>query len=117
MPEHEPYTGPPADPEEWSDEQWIEWLKATDDDADAADAAPVTRMGRVTRSGPGQVLGSAMLGMAQAIWGQQDDEIVHIVPAGSDPVDPDAFSLELDPEHPERSRVVFPPTESGDEER
>jgi hypothetical protein len=116
MPEHELNAGPPADPEEWTDEQWIDWLKATDADGEPEGDAPVTRMGRVTRSGPGQVLGSAMMGMAQAIWGQQEDEIVHVVERGSEPLGDEPFELHLDPESPERSTVVFPSDPESDPE-
>jgi hypothetical protein len=102
--------GPPADPEDWTNEQWIEWLNATDAQAGVdRDDPPVTPIGRIARSSGGQVLGQAMLGMANAIFGRQDDEVV-IVSEGDTEPDPDEpFTVHLDPDHPERSTVVFRP--------
>ena len=100
--------GPPADPEEWTDEQWIAWLKATDADvAPEADARPATLGGRVAHSGGGQVLGQAMLGLAYAIYGRPDDEIVIVAEGDSQPDEDEPFTVNLDPDHPERSEVVF----------
>ena len=103
---------PPADPEEWTDEQWIAWLNATDEDQVIDDLAevetgPTTLMGKVARSGGGQVVGQAMLGMAQAIWGTTKDEIVQIADGGGEPEPDEPFTVHLDPDHPERSTVVF----------
>jgi hypothetical protein len=100
-----PAEGPPGDPEQWTDEQWIEWLKATDDPDEAGDA-PVTPMGRVTRSSGGQVLGQAMLGMANAVFGRQDDEVMVVEEAPGGTGDDEPFTVHLDAEHPERSTVV-----------
>jgi hypothetical protein len=95
---------PPDDPEQWTDEQWIEWLNSTDDEADPP--APATPMGKVTRSSGGQVLGQAMLGMAQAVFGRHDDEVVIVDEGPGGPGDDEPFTVHLDPEHPERSTVV-----------
>lgn len=63
-----PLEGPPADPDDWTDEQWIEWLNKTGT-TDAEDVArPVTALGRIAHSSGGSVLGQAMLGMATAIY-------------------------------------------------
>ena len=99
--------GPPADPEEWTDEQWLAWLKATDATQTRADERPVTATGRVARSTGGQLLGQAMLGMANAMYGRRDDEIVIVAEGDSKPDEDDPFSVHLDPDHPERSTVVF----------
>jgi hypothetical protein len=102
--------GPPADPEEWSDEQWLEWLKATDNGAPATTeqaSRTVTTGGRIAHSAGGQVLGQTMLAVAQAVFGRHDDEVVIVAEAGSEPGDDEPFSVHLDPEHPERSSVVF----------
>jgi len=103
---------PPADPEGWTDEQWIAWLKATDalyDETvgDDADYAPISVMGKLTRSSGGQVLGQAMLGMAEAIYGARDDEIVYVAEGNSEPEPDEPFTVHLDPDHPERSTVDF----------
>jgi len=103
----EPLT-PPADPEEWSDEQWLAWLKATDEQPGAGEAsAPVTTGARLTRSAGGAVLAQAMLGMAHALYGRRDDEVVIVVEGGSEPSDDQPFEVHLDADHPERSSVVF----------
>jgi hypothetical protein len=99
---------PPVDPEDWTDEQWILWLKATDADARAeGNAPPVTSVGRIVHSTGGQMLGQAMLGMANAIYGPKDDEIVIVAEGDSEPDSDEPFTIHLDPDHPERSSVVF----------
>jgi hypothetical protein len=103
--EREPPEGPPSDPEDWSDEQWIAWLKATDDET-AEPTGPVTVAGRITHSPGGQVLGQTMLGLAQAMYGHRDDDVVVVVEAG-EPDDEEPYTLHLDRDHPERSTVVF----------
>lgn len=101
---------PPSDPDEWTDEQWLEWLKATDepssDEPDEFIAAVVTRL---VQSTPGQVLGQAMLGMAQAIYGRHDEDVVIVVEGNGETKDDEPFAVRLDPDHPERSSVVFKP--------
>jgi hypothetical protein len=98
-----PPDGPPRDAGDWTDEQWIEWLKKTDVEYDTR---PVTAIGRMTRSSGGSALGQAMLGMANAIYGRQDNEIVIVVEGSSQPDEDEPFAIHLDPEHPERSVVV-----------
>ena len=103
--------GPPADPEEWTDDQWLAWLRATDAPTEAG-ARPVTPLGRGTHSPGGAVLGLAMLGMANAIYGRLDNEVVIVAEGDSEPDKDAPFSVHLDPDHPERSTVVFrEPTE------
>ena len=110
---------PPADPEEWSDEQWLEWLKATDaerraDSDGSTPSGPVTRMGRIARSPEGQVLGQAMLGLSYAIYGRRDDEVVVVAEGSGEPGDDGPVRVELDEGHPERSRaIVRPPRRRG----
>lgn len=101
-----PSEGPPANPEEWTDEQWIEWLKKTDA-TDADVARPVTALGRIAHSSGGSALGQAMLGMATAIYGREENEIVIVAEGTSQPDEDKPFAVRLDPEHPERSVVVF----------
>jgi hypothetical protein len=103
-----PADRPPEDPEQWTDEQWIEWLNSTDDPG-ADEGRPVTPMGKVTHSSGGQVLGQAMLGMANAVFGRNDEEVVIVGEAGSDPETDEPFTVHLDPDYPERSSVVVRP--------
>jgi hypothetical protein len=111
--------GPPADPEEWTDEQWLEWLKATDaepaDPSEQSTSGPVTAMGRITHSPEGQVLGRAMLGLAYAMYGRQDDEVVVVAEGSGEPGDDGPVTLELDDEHPERSRAILRPPRADEE--
>jgi hypothetical protein len=104
------YVEPPSDPDEWTDEQWLEWLMATDvaPGAETEESiSPVVQ--RITQSTPGQVIGQAMLGMAQAIYGRQDDEIVIVIGANGEGADDEKFAVRLDFNHPERSSVEFKP--------
>ena len=102
------YVEPPADPNEWTDEQWIEWLKATDDEVAAEPGVDFsTVMRRVVESTPGQVLGQAMLGLSQAIYGRHDDTVAIVVEGAGEGTDDEPFAVRLDPQHPERSSVVF----------
>ncbi len=104
------YVEPPSDPNAWSDDQWLEWLKDTDDvpfdDTEESISEAVTR---IVRSTPGQVIGQAMLGMAQAIYGRQDDEVIIVVDADGESVDDEPFAVRLDFDNPGLSLVRFKP--------
>jgi hypothetical protein len=99
---------PPLDPNEWTDEKWLEWLKATDgipfDEPEESVSEVVIR---IVQSTPGQVIGQAMLGMAQAIYGRQDDEIIIMVEGNGERTGDEPFAVRLDFEHPELSLVEF----------
>ncbi len=101
-----PLEGPPADPEEWTDDQWLTWLQATDPVPRPDPTPPVTSVGRLTHTSGGFLLGQAMLGLATAIYGPKDDEVVVVIEDDSDP-EMDDCTVHLDHEHPERSTVVF----------
>jgi hypothetical protein len=105
---------PPSDPNAWTDEQWIEWLKATDPDAGSTDVVASDLASRIARSSAGQALGQAMLGLAQAMYGPKDEDQVIIV-EGAEPQDDDPFDVHLDFEHPERSQIVFRPAKDSPE--
>ena len=101
---------PPADPNEWNDEQWLEWLKATDDAPfDDSEESISEVVMRIVRSTPGLVIGQSMLGMAQAIYGRQNDEVVVVVEDNGETTDDKPFAVRLDFDHPERSLVEFKP--------
>lgn len=104
----EPPPEPPEDPEAWTDEQWLAWLRSTDDEVAEAPASP--RVTAKWRDRPGAtVLGAAMLGLRDAIYGRPDGEIVIVQDAPGDPPDEDGPVVHLDPEHPERSEVIVRP--------
>ncbi|MHB8681715.1 MAG: hypothetical protein ACYDA2_06445 [Acidimicrobiales bacterium] len=97
---------PPQDPEAWSDEQWLDWLRATDADDEAADADAERVTARwMERPGP-SALGAAMIGLRNALYGEPEEKAVYVAEAPGGPPDDDAPVVHLDPEHPERSEVV-----------
>jgi hypothetical protein len=98
---------PPENADEWSDQQWIDWLTATDDAAaPPGQAIPATRAGRVTHSAGGQLLGAAMIGLGRAIYGRQEDRPAVVVQSG-EPDDEGPVSVHLDFEQPDRSYVLL----------
>jgi hypothetical protein len=50
-----------------------------------------------------------MLGLAYAIYGRRDDEVVIVAEGDSEQGEDEPFTVHLDPDHPERSSVVFRP--------
>src|SRR4051812_3521646 len=92
---------PPDDADEWSDEQWIEWLHATEGDVAVDDRAFAPRLS----SSAGVVLGAAMMGLQKGMYGDvEKPEIVIEVPAkGRD----DGQEVDLDPDDPSASTVVI----------
>lgn len=104
MEEPPPSLEPPADPEQWTDEQWLAWLAETEPGPDEAEQPRVVARWR-DRPAAG-VLGAAMLGLRDAIYGRPDDEVVIVADAPGDPPGDDDPVVRLDPDHPERSEVV-----------
>lgn len=60
---------------------------------------------RASRPPPG-ALGSIMAGLAEALYGPRQDEPVIVEKAPGAPP-PQGLEVVLDPEHPERSRVII----------
>jgi hypothetical protein len=106
-----PATQPPSDPESWTDEQWLTWLKATDDAIEVGDV-PSTVAFRVTHSAGGQALGDAMRGLANAMYGPKDEDLIIVSETGGQPETDEPFVVHLDRDHPERSTAVFTNKES-----
>jgi hypothetical protein len=91
---------PPEDPDDWTEEQWREWLATAPPDPDTGRAHPLSRV----RSSPsGTVLGAAMLGLEQAIYGERPK--VEIV-AEADADGLDLGDLDLDLDDPSASRMT-----------
>ena len=61
----------------------------------------------------GSVLGAAMLGLHDAIYGRTDNEVAIVQEAGDDPPDDDLHDIHLDPDHPERSAGGGPASAEG----
>lgn len=91
---------PPQDPEDWTEEQWREWLATAPADPDTGHAHPLTR---ATSSPSGVVLGAAMLGLDQAIYGERPK--VEVV-AESDADGLDLGDVDLDLEDPAASNLT-----------
>jgi hypothetical protein len=105
-------TQPPSDAESWTDEQWLTWLKETDEMVEVRDE-PTPAAFRVTHSAAGQALGDAMRGLANAMYGPKDEDLIIVSEAGGQPEHDEPFVVHLDRDHPERSTAVFPTKESG----
>ena len=90
---------PPQDPHDWTEEQWREWLANAPPDPETGRAHPLTR---AASSPSGAVLGAAMLGLEQAIYGERPK--VEIVAEA----DADGLDLgDLD-DDPALSRLTLP---------
>ncbi len=97
---------PPQDPDDWTEEQWREWLVNAPPDPETGRAHPLSRA-RTTAGG--LVLGAAMFGLEAAIYGERPK--VEIV-AEADASGLDLGDIELDPDDPASSRMTLPPEHS-----
>ena len=94
---------PPQDPDDWTEEEWREWLANAPEDPETGRAHPLSR---VRSSTGGTVLGAAMFGLEQAIYGERPK--VEIV-AEADADGLDLGDLDLDLDDPALSRLTLPP--------
>lgn len=106
---------PPADPQDWTDEQWLAWLEATDGAASALDSpsggdaeGKRTLHDRVRSSPAARGMGGAMVALHEIFYKPKEDQVVIVADAGGDPPDPDAIELDLDPDDPEASTATIP---------
>jgi hypothetical protein len=97
---------PPEDADSWSDEEWLAWLEDVDAEAPPE---PEGHPARPRRSVPSQMLGAAMLGMHRAIYGDTEPDILIVVDADGDPLEPEMLEVHLDPEDPDASTVTVRP--------
>lgn len=92
---------PPDDPDDWTEEEWRAWLATAPPDPDTGRAHPLSRV----RSSPsGTVLGAAMLGLEQAIYGERP-KVEVVAEADSDGLD--LGDLDLDLDDPASSRMTL----------
>jgi len=91
---------PPDDPGAWSDEQWMEWLHATEDEVDVDQRVFAPRLS----SPSGVVLGAAMLGLEKGMYGDvpKPEIVIEIEASGRD----DDMKIDLDPDDPADSTVI-----------
>jgi hypothetical protein len=90
---------PPEDPDDWTEEEWLDFLERAPRDPDTGRAHPLTR---VASSPSGVVLGAAMLGLDQALYGERPK--VEIV-AEADANGADDGDLALDLDDPSASHI------------
>jgi hypothetical protein len=91
---------PPKDADDWTEEQWRTFLNGAEDgvDPDRRVFAP-----RLSSTG-GTILGAAMTGAFNAIYGEaaKPDIVIESEADGKD----DGMKIDLDPEDPSQSTVV-----------
>ena len=97
---------PPADPEAWSDEEWLGWLEDVDAKT-AREELPRLTPWRQKTLGI-QMLSASMFGLFEAMYGARDEPAIVIQvsgdPPGNDPIEP-----HLDPIKPSSSTVIVRP--------
>lgn len=98
---------PPVDADVWTEEQWLAWLRATDDTEREALPTPSAPRFRRDGRGGGGALGNAMLGLAYALYGRPDDQPAVVVEGSGQGDDEDELQVHLDRDDPERSSVVI----------
>lgn len=84
---------PPDDPEEWSYEQWIEWLDATRP-PESGDEPMVQRVRRSHGTGAA-VLGAGMLGLDQVLFGPVDEPDIVVVAEADGQDDDDEIRVDF----------------------
>jgi hypothetical protein len=93
---------PPEEPEDLTEEEWLERLAELPRDPESGRAHPLTR---AASSPSGVVLGAAMLGLDHAIYGERPK--VEIV-AEADANGPDDGDIALDLDDPSASHIRLP---------
>lgn len=97
------FDDPPGEADDWSEEEWRAWLADAPPDPDTGRAHPLTR---AASSPSGSVLGAAMLGLQEAIYGERP-KVEVVAEAEADGLD--LGSVELDAADPAASRLTLPP--------
>ena len=89
---------PPLDPEDWTHEEWTEWLQAIEDEPDDE---PLPRRRRSTG---GSAMGAAMMGLQQAMYGKvaKPEMVIEAEADGQD----DGLVV-LDPDDPSASTITI----------
>jgi hypothetical protein len=90
--------GPPLDADDWSEDQWQEWLNHADNQADEPDAVVRTR----PRSAGSAMLAAGMLGLERALYGKSPKPEI-VIEAEADGHDDGTVVLDLD--DPAGSRI------------
>lgn len=93
----------PPEGDDWTEADWLEWLDELPPDPETGRAHPLSR---VASTAGGTVIGAAMLGLEQAIYGRRP-EVEIVAEADGDGLD--LGHLDLDANDPRRSRLTLPP--------
>lgn len=96
---------PPLDEDDWSDEQWLAWLRETAGQEPAPPARPVARRGPGRSIGM-TILAGGLIGVQEALYGPRDEEPTLVVEAGEP--GPEEMEVHLDPEDVPASWVRLP---------
>lgn len=94
---------PPDGDDDWTEEQWREWLAAAPPDPETGRTHPLTR---AQSSTGGSVLAAAMFGLEQAVFGERP-KVEVVAEAEADGLDNGDVELDLD--DPASSRLRLPP--------
>ena len=94
---------PPLDPDDWTDEQWMEWLRDNEATADDERRVYAPRLSSPVST----VMGAAMMGLQKGMYGDIDkpEVVIEIDADGKD----DGVKVTLDPEDPSQSTIVVRP--------
>jgi hypothetical protein len=90
---------PPLDPEDWTDEQWMECLRSTEISNDESPRVYAPKL----YSPAGTMLGAAMVGLHKGIYGDVEKPEV-VIEAEADGQD-DGIKVDLDPDDPSHSTI------------
>ena len=93
---------PPEGDDDWTEEQWLEWLANAPPDPESGRA---TKLTRATHSPSGTVLGAAMLGLDQALYGERPKAEI-VVEADANGADDGDVELDLDDPGASRIRIT-----------
>ncbi len=79
---------PPLNADDWTDDQWIEWLNQQDGCEDIQEEPIPGPMNRLVHTSGGQAVGSAMMALWQIYYGKANaDEIVQVAETPDEPQD------------------------------
>jgi hypothetical protein len=94
---------PPLDPDDWTDEQWMEWLRANETTADDDRRVYAPKLSSPVST----VVGAAMMGLQKGIYGdiEKPEVVIEIDASGQD----DGVKVVLDPDDPSQSTIVVRP--------
>ena len=92
--------GPPLDADDWSEDQWQQWLNHVDNQADETDALVRPR----PKSAGSAILAAGMLGLERALYGKSPKPEI-VIEAEADGHDDGTVVLDLD--DPAGSQISF----------